>query len=119
MRGTTEALMQKQKESAPVATLRNTRDNKCGVAKTEPGCYPNAQAGGGETESEVVDGHSTETNTISLSLNKVKESTATTMGTTVSSSYSKAHEQIHHVIPREKRCGALDSCFGLVGLHQQ
>ena len=87
MRATADALMQKQKELAPVAPLRKTRDNKCGVAKTEPGCYPNAQAGGGETESEVVDGHSAETNTISLSLNKVKESTATTMGTTVSSSY--------------------------------
>ena len=23
------------------------------------------------------------------------------------------------VMPREKRCGALDSCFGLVGPHQQ
>ena len=26
---------------------------------------------------------------------------------------------IHHVMPREKICGALDSCFGLVGPHQQ
>ena len=30
-----------------------------------------------------------------------------------------AHETIYHVMPREKRCGALDSCFGLVGPHQQ
>ena len=29
------------------------------------------------------------------------------------------HVTIHHVMPREKRCGALDSCFGLVGPHQQ
>ena len=26
---------------------------------------------------------------------------------------------LDHVMPREKRCGALDSCFGLVGPHQQ
>ena len=26
---------------------------------------------------------------------------------------------LDHVIPREKRCGALDSCFGLVGPPQQ
>ena len=25
----------------------------------------------------------------------------------------------YHVMPTEKRCGALDSCFGLVGPHQQ
>ena len=29
------------------------------------------------------------------------------------------HVTIDHVMPREKRCGALDSCFGLVGPHQQ
>ena len=26
---------------------------------------------------------------------------------------------LDHVMPREKRCRALDSCFGLVGPHQQ
>ena len=30
-----------------------------------------------------------------------------------------SHVTIDHVMPREKRCGALDSCFGLVGPHQQ
>ena len=32
---------------------------------------------------------------------------------------AQIHETIYHVMPREKRCGALDSCFGLVGPHQQ
>ena len=26
---------------------------------------------------------------------------------------------IYHVMPRDKRCGDLDTCFGLVGPHQQ
>ena len=78
--------------SLPSQSALATRDNKCGVAKTEPGCYPNAQAGGGDTESEVVDFHTNKTDTVSLSLNKVKEST-TTMGTTASPGYSKAYGQ--------------------------
>ena len=29
------------------------------------------------------------------------------------------HVTIDHVMPREKRCRALDSCFGLLSPHQQ
>ena len=32
---------------------------------------------------------------------------------------SQLHVEKNHVMPREKRCEALDSCFRLVGPHQQ